>query len=49
MKKHVMKKQIILLFVCLASYAFPLTSGATIYKHVDKEGHVNYSNVKIKG
>jgi hypothetical protein len=49
MKKHVMKKQIILLFVCLASYAFPFTSGAAIYKHVDKEGHVTYSNVKIKG
>lgn len=44
-----MKKQIILLFVCLASYAFPLTSSAAIYKHVDKEGHVTYSNVKIKG
>lgn len=44
-----MKKQIILMLVCLASYAFPLTSGAAIYKHVDKDGHVTYSNVKIRG
>lgn len=44
-----MMKKIILLFVCLASYAFPLASDAAIYKHVDKDGHVTYSNVKIKG
>ena len=49
MKKHVMKIKIILLFAYLASCAFPLTSGAAIYKHVDKEGHVTNSNVKIKG
>ena len=44
-----MKKQIIVMFTCLATCAFPLTTQADIYKHVDKDGHVTYSNVKING
>lgn len=49
MKNKSMSKKMIFMLVCLASYAFPLTSGAAIYKHVDKDGHVTYSNVKIRG
>lgn len=44
-----MNTKMILTLICLAAYAFPLTSGAAIYKHVDKDGHVTYSNVKIRG
>ncbi len=31
------------------AFTFPLTSYAVIYKHVDADGRITYSNVKIKG
>lgn len=44
-----MNKQIIFICACLTTFIFPLVSHAEIYKHVDAEGRVTYSNVKIKG
>jgi len=44
-----MNKQIIFICACLTTFIFPLISHAEIYKHVDAEGRVTYSNVKIKG
>lgn len=44
-----MNKQIIFIYACLTTFIFPLVGHAEIYKHVDAEGRVTYSNVKIKG
>ena len=44
-----MNKQFIFICACLTTFVFPLVSHAEIYKHVDAEGRVTYSNVKIKG
>lgn len=44
-----MHKQFIFIFTCLTAFTLPLTSYAAIYKHVDENGQVTYSNVKIKG
>ena len=44
-----MHKQFIFTFVCLTALILPLSSPAAIYKHVDEDGQVTYSNVKIKG
>ncbi|NOT15197.1 MAG: DUF4124 domain-containing protein, partial [Methylotenera sp.] len=45
-----MKKHLILSFVAIAS-TFALTSSAfaEIYKHIDADGRVTYSNIKSKG
>jgi len=44
-----MNKQFIFICAYLAAFVFPLAVQAEIYKHVDAEGRVTYSNVKIKG
>lgn len=44
-----MNKQIILNFTCIAVLLLPFASYGAIYKHVDENGRVTYSNVKIKG
>lgn len=44
-----MNKQFTSIFVCLAALILPFSSHAVIYKHVDADGQVTYSNVKIKG
>jgi hypothetical protein len=44
-----MNKQKHLFFACLTALLFPLAGYAEIYKHVDEEGRVTYSNVKLKG
>ncbi len=44
-----MNKQISLLSVTLLALITPNLVQAEIYKHVDSEGRVTYSNVKIKG
>jgi hypothetical protein len=37
------------LFFALSTLIFPHTTVAEIYKHVDAEGRVTYSNIKTKG
>ncbi len=44
-----MTKQITLLSILLSALMLPIMVQAAIYKTVDAEGHVTYSNVKIKG
>jgi len=44
-----MYKRITFILTCLAAFAMPLSSNAAIYKHVDENGRVTYSNVKTKG
>lgn len=44
-----MHKQFILNFTCLVALILPLTGHTAIYKHVDENGQVTYSNVKITG
>ncbi|MGJ8619367.1 MAG: DUF4124 domain-containing protein [Methylophilaceae bacterium] len=44
-----MKRQFIFISTCLFTFAFPAIGYAEIYKHVDADGRVTYSNVKIKG
>lgn len=44
-----MNKQFIFICAYFVAFIFPLVSQAEIYKHVDAEGRVTYSNVKIKG
>ena len=44
-----MTKQITFLSILLSALMLPLLAQAEIYKHVDAEGRVTYSNVKIKG
>ena len=44
-----MTKQITFLSVFLTALMLPQLAHAEIYKHVDAEGRITYSNVKIKG
>jgi len=44
-----MNKQITFLSILLSALTLPLLTHAEIYKIVDAEGRVTYSNVKIKG
>ncbi len=44
-----MTKQITFLSILLPLLMLPFLTHAEIYKHVDAEGRVTYSNVKIKG
>lgn len=44
-----MHKQFIIICTYLIAFIFPLASQAQIYKHVDADGRITYSNVKIKG
>jgi Domain of unknown function (DUF4124) len=44
-----MTKQFILLSTVLITFSCTFSAQAEIYKHVDAEGRVTYSNVKIKG
>jgi hypothetical protein len=44
-----MNKQFILLSTVFIALIYTLSAQAEIYKHVDAEGRVTYSNVKIKG
>ncbi len=44
-----MHKQLLLIFTFVITLAATFVGHAAIYKHVDKDGHVTYSNVKIKG
>lgn len=44
-----MTKQITFLGILLSVLMLPFLAHAEIYKHVDAEGRVTYSNVKIKG
>jgi hypothetical protein len=44
-----MNKQLTLLSIILSTLIVPNLVHAEIYKHVDSEGRVTYSNVKLKG
>lgn len=44
-----MHKQFIIICTYLVAFLFPLASQAQIYKHVDANGRITYTNVKIKG
>lgn len=44
-----MKRQFIFISICLFAFFLPALGYAEIYKHVDADGRVTYSNVKIKG
>ena len=44
-----MKRQITFISFLLSAFMLPLLAQAEIYKTVDAEGHVTYSNVKLKG
>jgi hypothetical protein len=44
-----MNKQITFISVFLSALMLPQLAHAEIYKHVDAEGRITYSNVKIKG
>ena len=44
-----MNKQFISFCFVLLALALPFSAQAEIYKQVDADGHVTYSNVKIKG
>lgn len=44
-----MHKQFIFNFTCLVALMLPLIGHTAIYKHVDENGQVTYSNVKIRG
>jgi hypothetical protein len=44
-----MNKQFIYICIAIIAFILPVASQAAIYKHVDKNGRVTYSNVKIKG
>jgi uncharacterized protein DUF4124 len=44
-----MKRKFIFVSTCLLSFVLPTLSYADIYKHIDADGRVTYSNVKIKG
>jgi len=44
-----MHKQFFLMLIYFTIASFSLSSHAAIYKHVDADGHVTYSNVKAKG
>ena len=44
-----MKRQITFISFLLSAFILPQLAQAEIYKTVDAEGHVTYSNVKLKG
>lgn len=44
-----MNKQLRIISVLLFAFILPVLVHAEIYKHVDSEGRVTYSNVKLKG
>lgn len=44
-----MKRQITFISFILSAFMLPQLAWAEIYKTVDAEGHVTYSNVKLKG
>lgn len=44
-----MHKKLIVLSTLLTAFILPHIAHAAIYKHVDADGRVTYSNVKIKG
>ena len=44
-----MNKQFIFVSTIFVALALPFSARAEIYKNVDAEGHVTYSNVKTKG
>ncbi|PCI53943.1 MAG: DUF4124 domain-containing protein [Methylophilaceae bacterium] len=44
-----MHKQFIIICTYLIAFLFPFASQAQIYKHVDVDGRITYTNVKIKG
>lgn len=44
-----MNKKISFICILLLGFSIPSLTHAAIYKHVDAEGRVTYSNVKIKG
>jgi hypothetical protein len=44
-----MTKQFIFISTLLAAFILPQLAFAEIYKHVDADGRITYSNVKIKG
>lgn len=44
-----MNKKVSLLCLLILGLSNPLLTHSAIYKHVDEEGRVTYSNVKIKG
>lgn len=44
-----MKRQITFISFILSAFMLPQLARAEIYKTVDTEGHVTYSNVKLKG
>ncbi len=48
-KKTYMNKQFTFISILIFALAFSTFAHAEIYKHVDAEGRVTYSNVKIKG
>jgi Domain of unknown function (DUF4124) len=48
-KKIFMNKQITFLSIALSSFMLPALAHAEIYKVIDAQGHVTYTNVKVKG
>lgn len=48
-KKTYIFKRIAFISLLVGAYILSATAHAEIYKHVDAEGRVTYSNVKIKG
>jgi hypothetical protein len=48
-KKTYMNKRFTFISILIYALAFSTFAHAEIYKHVDAEGRVTYSNVKIKG
>ena len=48
-KKTYMYRQITFIRILIYASAFSTFAHAEIYKHVDAEGRITYSNVKIKG
>jgi hypothetical protein len=48
-KKIIKTRKITFLSVFLSALMLPQLAHAEIYKHVDAEGRITYSNVKIKG
>jgi hypothetical protein len=48
-KKTYMYRQITFISILIYASAFSTFAHAEIYKHVDAEGRITYSNVKIKG
>jgi hypothetical protein len=47
--KFILKSPITFVSILLAAFMLPQLAHAEIYKHVDADGRITYSNVKIKG